>query len=60
MAESAIFDIEKYEIYDGGLLRHPTDALKSLDIRLEPIGSASKTSMYAKVDCMTDSEHAIC
>ena len=41
MAESAIFDIEKYEIYGGGLLWYPNDALRSLDIWLKPIGIAT-------------------
>ena len=41
MAESAIFDIEKYEIYGGRLLWHPMDALRSLVIRLKPIGIAT-------------------
>ena len=37
----AMFDIEKYEIYVGGLLWHPKDALQLLDIWLKPIGIAS-------------------
>ena len=46
MAESAIFDIEMYEIYGGSLLWHPKDAIAvlcSLVIRLKPIGIATRS-----------------
>ena len=57
MAESAIFDIEKYEIYVGGLEWHPKDALKSLDIRLAPIGIASEPIGIASKFKMAENCH---
>ena len=52
-----MFDIEKYEIYVGGLEWHPKDALKSLDIRLAPIGIASEPIGIASKFKMAENCH---